>query len=182
MNKTEFLKFINQEPPNYALRNIEGSEARYIPIGELESMLDWFNFSTGNFQYQVFKDNYSGLSVMASIELVIFYKEDNGVLIRRSFVGACNFQISAISPNQHFLATAKSECIKNAASDIGTYFGRGLNDGISQVEITPNIEPKKSKKSKPDSKILEQFFKAVKDNDEKTITMLTNIYEIKTED
>jgi hypothetical protein len=86
--------------------------------------------------------------------------------------------LKAIEPNTHFLATAKSECIKNAASDIGKYFGRGLNDGV--IPFNKPIE-KKVVKSNPDAKIMQQFANAVMNGDEATITLLSNMYDIKIE-
>lgn len=179
MTEKEFKKLCNGNIPDKLKSTIEESSAKYIPIGILENMLDSFNWSTTNFQHSIFKDGYANLSVAASLELKIIYEKDGTQqLIERTFVGACNFSLSSIDPNTHFLATAKSECIKNAASDIGKYFGRGLNDGI--IPVAKKIE-KKSVKSNPDSKIMKQFLKAVEDGDNSTITMLTNIYEIKTE-
>lgn len=153
-----------------------GKVGFFIPIFDLENMLDIVNWSTSNFQYQIFKDGYANLCVAASLELQISYPTSASDFTIRTFVGGCNFSLSSIEPNTHFIATAKSECIKNAASDIGKYFGRGLNNDI--VPAQNKIE-KKSVKSKPDSKIMQQFLKAVEENDEPTITMLTNIYNIK---
>lgn len=156
----------------------EGKIAAFIPIMQLEYMLDSLHWSTNNFQYQIFKDGYANLCVAASLQLVISYNYPTGVRIERTFVGACNFSLKSIEPNTHFLATAKSECIKNAASDICKYFGRGLNNDI--VPSNEKIEKPKVK-SNPDSKILKQFAEAVAAGDEATITMLTNIYNIKTD-
>lgn len=153
-----------------------GTTAAFIPILELEYMLDPLDWSTSKFQYQIFKDGYANLCVAASLELEINYTGSNDANIKRSFVGACNFSLKSIEPNTHFLATAKSECIKNAASDIAKYFGRGLNNDI--VPSNEKVE-KPVVKSKPDSKIMKQFLAAVEAGDEATITLLTNIYDIK---
>lgn len=156
----------------------EGNIAVFIPIQELEYMLDPLSWSTRNFQYQIFKDGYANLCVAASLELEIVYNDfaPSQFEIKRVFVGACNFSLKSIEPNTHFLATAKSECIKNAASDIGKYFGRGLNN-----DIVPSSgkQEKPVVKANPDSKIMKQFLRAVEEGDEKTITLLTNIYDIK---
>lgn len=153
--------------------------AFYIPIGILEDSLDQLHWSTKNFQYQIFKDGYANLCVAASLELQISYTEPKSGLVTRTFVGASNFSLSSIEPNTHFLATAKSECIKNAASDIGRFFGRGLNEGI-----VPNCKKleHKSVKLKPDSKIMKQLLEAIEKKDEAAIRMLDNIYDIKIED
>ena len=115
------------------------------------------------------------MAFSASIELVIRY-EHNGKEIERSFVGCASFPLKSIEPNTHFLATVKSECIKNAASDIGNYFGRGLNDNLPLSGAAKNEE---KPKVKPDSKIMKQFLQAVEKGDTATITMLSNIYDIK---
>lgn len=150
--------------------------AYFIPIGQLENLLDNLEWNTKNFQYQIFKDGYANLCVAASLELQISYIGFTNQVVTRTFVGACNFSLNSIEPNTHFLATAKSECIKNAASDIGRHFGRGLNDGI-----VPNNKPteKKAVKAKPDSKIMKQFMEAIEKGDTSTQTMLSNIYDIK---
>ena len=169
------LKFSKELEAVLLRFNPDGS--RYIPIQTLEILLDEYKWSTKNFHYQVFKNGYSDICIAASLELEINYTSTDGALLSRTFVGACSFSIKSIEPNTHFLATAKSECVKNAASDIGVYFGRGLNSDIVPVQ-TP--QEKKVVKSKPDIKILKQFEEAVKKGDEATITMLTNIYDIKT--
>lgn len=156
--------------------NPDGS--RYIPINELEDVLDSVEWSTRNFSHTIFKNGYADLAIMGSLELVI--KHDfNGKFVERSFVGAANFPLKSIDPNQHFLATLKSECIKNAASDIGVLFGRHLNDNFEQQDTVETTEVK-TPKVKPDSKIMKKFLKAVEEGDTATQTMLSNIYEIKT--
>lgn len=181
MKKEKFNTITDADIPDGTTKEISiGSKtASYIPIETLECMLDAFEWSTKNFQYQIFKDGYANLCVAASLELEINYNKETGLLVKRTFVGACNFSTTSIEPNTHFLATAKSECIKNAASDIGKYFGRGLNNNI--VPVANEVSEKKVVKSNPDNKIMQQFLKAVETGDEATITLLTNIYNIKTD-
>lgn len=107
--------------------------AKYIKIERIEELLDEFfdNWSTQNFHFVLHKgEGYGNLGISASIELVVEWSDQ-----KRVFVGACNFPTKAIFPNSHWLATAKSECVKNAASDIGRRFGRGLNDDL----VTPDV-------------------------------------------
>ncbi len=176
-----FISMVNADVPEGITGEVKtntGNIAAFIPILELEYMLDPLNWSTRNFQYQIFKDGYANLCVAASLQLDVNYNNDDGVFIERTFIGACNFSLKSIEPNNHFLATAKSECIKNAASDIGKYFGRGLNNDI----IPSNEKQERQKvKSKPDIKIMQQFEEALKNNDEACISLLTNIYDIKTD-
>lgn len=171
-------QMLHKKPDEKNIRN-NPDGSKFLPIEVVEACLDPFNWSTRNFHYTLFKNGYADLCVSASIELVIHYMAEK-VAIERCFVGACSFSLKAIEPNHHFLATAKSECVKNAASDIGAYFGRGLNEGfVSENQPSPvNTKPK----MKPDSKIMQKFMDAVANKDEAAITMLTNIYDIKTEE
>lgn len=176
MTHTEFMNMVNNAPAKELLATLDNGESHYIPINTLEGMLDILYWNTSKFQYQIFKDGYANLCVAASLELDITHENHKGEIIKRTFVGACNFSLLSIEPNTHFLATAKSECIKNAASDINKYYGRGLNE--APPPSTKKIE-KKAVKSKPDSKIMKQFMEAVEKKDEATQTMLSNIYDIK---
>lgn len=166
------IKFSSQPEEYWITYNPDGS--RYIPINTVEDILDNFKWSTKNFHFQLFKDGYANIIVAASIELII---DDNGK--ERSFVGGANLSIKSIEPNTHYIATVKSECIKNAASDIGKLFGRHLNDEIENKRIHEDAHEKKLSKLKPDSLILRQFLKAIEDKDQATMTMLENIYELK---
>lgn len=175
MTKKEFDKLRNQDVPTTDIATVENGAA-YIAIGKLENSLDDLNWTTSNFQHTLYKDGYANLSVMASLELGISYTNPEGQIEKRTFVGACNFSLSSLEPNTHFLATAKSECIKNAASDIGKYFGRGINDNLVP---TPKITEKQVVKANPDSKIMKQFMEAIEKGDIATQNILSNIYNIK---
>jgi len=155
-----------------------GHGALHIPIVELESKLDMFNWGTRNYQWNLYKDGYASLGVAASIELVLNFITDNGETIERTFVGSCNFLLQSIAPIQDWNATAKSLCIKNAASDAGKLLGRGINNEILPNRDIPSNNGKVEVKKKPDSKIMQQFLKAIEAGDEATITMLSNIYDI----
>ncbi len=160
--------------PDEAILKANEDGSRFIPINFLEDELDKLNWSTRNFHYLITKNGYADLVVSASLELVI---QADGK--ERSFVGAANFSLNNTGNNPHFLATAKSECIKNAASDIGCLYGRHLNDEVlKNQQLNKPVQDKP--KAKPDSKIMKQFLKAVEDGDTATQTMLSNIYEIKT--
>lgn len=171
------IDFEKEAPENIIQANTDGG--KFIPINDLEDLLDPLEWSTRNFNYHIFKNGYADLVIAASLELVITIRETTGVERQRSFVGACSFSLNSIAPNSHFLATAKSECVKNAASDIGRYFGRHLNDDF--VPAQNNAPPTERPKAKPDSKIMRQFMDAAANGDQATVTMLSNIYDIKTE-
>lgn len=158
-----------------------GHGGLHIPIEPLENALDTFHWGTQNYQWNLFKDGYASLGVAASIELVLNFQTDEGETIRRTFVGACNFLLQSIAPITDWNATAKSMCIKNAASDAGKWLGRGINSEVLPDRSAKTENGKVIVKKKPDSKIMQQFLKAVTNGDEATITMLSNIYDIKTE-
>lgn len=175
VNHSEILK---QSPENVA---DNGYGANHIPIESLEESLDVFNWGTQSYQWNIFKDGYAALHVAASIELVLNYETQEGEKIKRTFVGACNFALLSLGPILDWNATAKSLCIKNAASDAGKWLGRGINS-----ETLPDRKPvvEKSRianRKKPDSKIMQQFADAIAKGDQATITLLTNIYDIKTD-
>lgn len=173
MTESQFKKQVMSPVLPEDMEPVDG--AFHIPIDKLEIRLDELDFSTRNFAYQIFKDGYANLCVSASLELEIKYKDKTKVLTR-SFIGACNFSLKSIEPNSHFLATAKSMCIKNAASDIGKYYGRGLN-----ADLAPAVRQveKAIVKSRPDSKIMQRFLDAIESGDKATEIMLSNIYDIK---
>lgn len=168
------IKFLQQDP---SVKAVSPRGGFHIPIEQLENDLDNFQWSTKNYQWNLYKDGYANLCVGASLELVLLIRSDTGVLQERTFVGCCNFPFSAIAPIPDWNATAKSMCIKNAASEAGKRLGRGLNN-----EVLPSAENSvkpAAVKTKPDSKIMKQFLKAIEDNDEATITMLSNVYHVK---
>lgn len=164
------------QPPEHSEDN--GHGALHIPISELEDRLDTFYWGSRNYQWNLYKDGYASLGVAASIELVLNFITDNGETIERTFVGSCNFLLQSIAPIQDWNATAKSLCIKNAASDAGKWLGRGINNEILPNRDTPSSNGKVEVKKKPDNKIMQQFLKAIESGDEATITMLSNIYDI----
>lgn len=123
-------KWLQQAVPESAISTLSGG-AKFIEINNAETLLDNFDsWSTQNFTYYLYKgEGYGNLGIAASLELVVEYHQGK-VHYKRTFVGACNFTQKAIAPNTHFLATAKSECVKNAMSDIGVRLGRSLNEDI----------------------------------------------------
>ena len=74
----------------------------------------------------------------------------------------------------------KSECIKNAATDIGRKYGRHINEGREAQNPKPPEEAAKEalKKLKPDMAIIKQFEKAIRENDAATIALLSNVYQL----
>jgi hypothetical protein len=154
---------------------------RYLPIDVVERDLDRWPWRTENFAYQLFVDQYGKKCVGASLDLVIPWKDDSGKITERRLVGCCNFVISSYAPNGHFVATAKSECVKNAASDLGKRFGRGLNEEIAAVTGEAPAAVEKPKK-KPDKTILETIRKFKEAGDESAIAIYANIYDLNTQE
>lgn len=181
MKKSSFSarEYLEQMPLEEHVKEKDG--AFHIPIGSLEVALDFFDWGTRNFQWEMYKDGYANLCVAASLELVLNYQDDERNWISRCFVGACNFSLASLAPIPHFLATAKSECVKNAASAAGRRLGRELNVDVAH-ERGPSMLPEKPKaKIKPDPKIVEQFKSAVARGDEAAINLISNIYDVNTD-
>lgn len=158
-------------------------EARYLPIDVVERDLDRWAWGTQNFAWQFYRDKRNDTWISASIELLIPWTDDKGVITERKLVGSCNFIITSYAPNWHFIATAKSECVKNAANDLGKKFGRGLNEGLSLV-ANLNAAPVENNKPKrkPDKTILDEIRKFKEAGDEAAIAIYSNIYEINMEE
>jgi hypothetical protein len=176
MEVSRDYQLLQQEP---LVKAISPRGGFHIPIEALENDLDLFQWSTRNYHWNVIKDGYANLVVAASIELVLLIRSDTGVLQERTFVGSCNFDIKSIAPNPDWNATAKSMCIKNAASEAGKRLGRGLNSEVIPVK-DDSVKPS-SAKLNPDTNIIKQYLKAVAEKDKAMIDMLSNIYELKTE-
>lgn len=170
------------------LKDKEGNIlARYLPIEVVERDLDRWAWRTQNFSYQEFRVELTGStrrppSISACIELVIPWTDEKGKVTDRTLVGACNFLTGSYAPNSHFVATAKSECVKNAASDLGKKFGRGLNESLLPIPNDAPIVEKPITKMKPDAQMLAKFKKAQEEGDETVINILSGIYEFKTEE
>ena len=179
MVETPNTLLLMQNPPSTA---DNGYGAMHIPIEQLENQLDAFHYGTQNYQWNLFKDGYASLHVAASIELVLNVEIKEGETIKRTFVGACNFPLTSLGPIPDWNATAKSMCIKNAASDAGKWLGRGINAELIPDRSHTVEKSRIANRKKPDNKIMQQFVDAVSKGDQATITMLTNIYDIKTEE
>ncbi len=135
-------EYVNLEPneEDIAVRN----DARYLPIDVVRRDLDRWAWGTEGFAFQLFRDLRGNHCIGASIELVIPWMDFNGKVVQRRITGASNFAVTDYAPNTDFVATAKSECIKNAAKELGRKFGRGLNEDMVREEPareTPATRP-----------------------------------------
>jgi hypothetical protein len=182
VKKTTFSdrEYVAMAPPEDDIAVLKDG-GRYLPIDVVERDLDRWPWRTENFTWQLFVDQYGKKCVGASLDLVIPWN-DGGRLSERRLTGACNFNIASYAPNGHFVATAKSECVKNAASDLGKKFGRGLNE-----EAAPSPEPaatakKSAAKMIPDGNVLAQFKAAKMRGDQTFINIFSDVYEIPKEE
>ena len=167
-------EWLNSEPLTSEVE-LSPYGGRHIPIDKLRPILDKLNWSTTNYKPTLYTDGYANKSACGSIELTVTV---DGV--QRTVTGAYNLLLSE-APNGFWNGTLKSECIKNAAKDLGKRFGRDLNDDLPKEQLVKEVAVKNTLKAKPDSKIMKQFLSAVEKGDEAAITTLTNIYEIKYE-
>ena len=147
----------------------------HIPIEKLRPLLDRLFPSVTDYHVAFYKDEHNRTCVSASLELTVGVDG-----MKRICVGAYNMVLKD-APNPFWNATLKSECLKNAAAELGKRLGRGLNINSTKEDIQmTKVNAPKPVKPKPDSKIMQQFLKAVEKGDKATITTLSNIYEIKT--
>ena len=147
---------------------------KHIPIDKLRPLLDRLNACTNNYHTSILKDGYSNYIAYGSIELTVTIDDK-----QRTVTGAYNLLLGN-APNGFWNGTLKSECVKNAAIELGKRFGRELNKDAPQPIQQPSItnEVKDKLKSKPDSRIMKQYLDAIERNDQAAITTLTNIYDI----
>jgi hypothetical protein len=164
-------EWLNSEPLTSEVE-LSPYGGRHIPIDKLKPILDKLNWGTANYKTTLYTDGYANKSACGSIELTVIV---DGVV--RTVTGAYNLLLSE-APNGFWNGTLKSECIKNAAKDLGKRFGRDLNDDLPKEQLVKEVAVKNTLKAKPDSKIMKQFLTALEKGDEATIITLKNIYEI----
>lgn len=162
------LEWLSEQPLDTEVE-LSPFGGRHIPIGKLRPLLDVLNGQTQNYQTGVYLN---GTMAYGSLELTVTI---DGV--DRTVTGSSNLVMSE-AINNRWNATLKTECVKNAAAELGTRLGRGLNDDLIKEDLQP-IQPKERLKVKPDAKVMQQYLKAVEIGDTETITTLTDIYEIK---
>jgi len=140
------IRDLLKREPNPAIVKINtmAKGAKYLPIGEVETLLDdifmglW---STENFRWQVIANE-----IVGSLDLVVIHPA-TGRELRRTGAGAVMIQIQSGKPmvvENKITNTLtkdfphlKAECLKNAAKSIGEALGRNLN---RQVEDHQPLE------------------------------------------
>ncbi len=181
----EYVAMAPEEDDIATLKDKEDKEiARFLPIEVVERDLDRWPWSTEHFAYQLYTDKSGNRCIAASLELVILWKEDNHFASERRLTGCCNFIIGSYAPNSHSVATGKSECVKNAASDLGRRFGRGLNEidiAPIQSESPAPVKPT-GRKMTPGSDILAKYKAAKEAGDTTAMGIFSDVYEINPEE
>ncbi len=170
------LIWLNSEPDE---SEIEDSPygGKHIPIDKIRVLLDRLNGCVTKYQLSYYKNGRGDLSAAASLELTVTIDGKE-----RTVTGAYNLTLHE-APNGFWNGTLKSECVKNAASELGKRLGRDLNKDMPKQEPInyQEIAKKINGKPKPDSKVMQQFLKAVEKGDKAAQITLANIYDIKTE-
>lgn len=165
-------EWLNTEPleTEVALSPVGG---RHIPIDKLRPLLDRLNACVTNYKSSSYRDNSTaGIVAYGSLELTVTIDG-----LDRTVTGAYNLFVSD-SIGGFWNGTLKSECVKNAASELGKRLGRDLNKDLPETFSEPKL-PKIPHKPIADEKIMIQFLSAKEKGDEKAMTLLSNIYTIK---
>ena len=164
MSQSEWL----QMPPIESEIELSKYGGYHIPIEKLRPLLDRLNASTRNFTVSMYKDG-NIVCAYGSLELTVTIDGE-----QRTVVGAYNLPILD-APNGYWNGTLKSDCIKNAALELGARFGRDLNKGIIKE---PVVREARTTKLMPDTKIMQQYQDAINKGDEAAMKMMENIYQI----
>ena len=153
---TEFVNTLKAEPPADQIKiNTLANNSKYIPIGWVESKLDYLFhglWETKNFQWSVIVNE-----IACSITLRVFHPIA-GIWIERTGTAAVQIQLRAeyemkdgqrvkkavdvldvskkiANTVQKDLPHAKAEAVKNAARSLGESFGRNLNRDLDEQEV-----------------------------------------------
>ncbi len=136
-----FNRYLNSEPPGDMIRTnkyapaVKGKKPEYLEIGYICWLLDLFfigNWTTKNFKWE-----FQYGSVVGTVELEYWHPVFEKYITRVGASGQdikINKDTGGISGKalETLPGALKSECIKNAAKDIGNAFGRNLNRNFKQ--------------------------------------------------
>jgi len=142
-------KYRKPIPEGYAVEFPTGSGIYHLPIFRINEMLgeDFERYSTTNFHFEYLQHGHSCI-LSGSILLTVV----DGDCGEHSFVGGANFNLKRYADNEHFIATLKSECIKNAVKHIGEKYGLFLNQGMLDIQSLKQIESGEYQVEKPKTK------------------------------
>lgn len=161
-------QFLQSEPR--LLREYNG--AKYVPIIVVKEDLNELCGTDGDWNTSDLKSNvYEANGFCFITGSLVLYVNYAGK--RRFFVGSATIHLTGNS-NLHYEATLQSECIKNAAKNLGRRFGMYLNDTFEDY-----IGQNETKFTKVKATAIEekQLQKALKDNDTDKVIHLTSNYE-----
>lgn len=160
--------WIQQEPEPHEIETLPDG-GRYISIEKLRILLDRMNAYVTNYKSAVITTSKEWYAY-GSLELTVTIDGK-----QRTVTGASNLNMND-AIGGYWNGTLKSDCVKNAAQELGRRLGRGLN--VSEGVVSGEKQKVEIKKRQPDEKIMQQFLKAVEEKDLKTIATLNSIYQI----
>lgn len=119
----EFLEIANEEPNKKIIKTYEGKDnAKYIPIGILQTMLDEIFLGMWDWRSTVSVSD-GVITVSGDITIKVIGEDGHGARINRSGVGAVSLKGD---PNM-LVPIAEAFAFKNACKKIGKRFGADLN-------------------------------------------------------
>jgi hypothetical protein len=136
-------EWLDQPPPPEIIAKLkEGDrEIEYIPIGQVEKMLDEkFLWDTADFKFQIYKTGTYWFA-SGSVELSLQAMGDD--YFRPVKTGAATIVISHRDDNMHYESTILSLATSNAAAKLGRRFGRELNGRmeVGETSFVNNTAP-----------------------------------------
>lgn len=161
----EFTDRLHDQPLKENIQlNKQAGNAKYIPIGIIETKLDELFFglwSIENFRWQVIANEVTG-----SLDLKVFHPSARVWITRTGAASVPIQQTSGADINdlgakiknalvKNFPAL-KAECVKNAAKSFGPIFGRDLNR-VNWEEYTPFTDKMEVLQSEDVNNALEQI-------------------------
>lgn len=149
------IKELLDRPPS---RTALLGTVEYVPIGtvelQLDEVFDLWEIKKFTLKETILSDG--EFHVSGTITLIVWHNNN----ISRTLKGAYS-TIFDRTTQFDVAGIVKSECIKNAAKCLGTYFGRGLNGRLDADEIH-NIESEGIDPILPDDDTAKQYLQYLK--------------------
>lgn len=144
----EFQQQLSKQPVKGQVKsqNLGGKDVKYLPIGEIEKLLDETYF--GLWQITNLHHHLTLNAIVVELELEVFHPVGK-VWIKRAGIGAIKVQLNRDANSmdvtqikadalQKGAPAAKAMALKNAAQSLGVRFGRDLNRDTSDDYIYMN--------------------------------------------
>lgn len=140
-------KFNTEPPSQYLIEIMDVSTPTgiyYIPILYVKEMLSQ-DFLAWEVEHIQIKEFMWGQSCMINCSLIlvlhsVYEETENGTkIIINKYPGGFTFNISRYKNNEDWAAIGISECIKNAAKNIGRKYGMYLNQGRVDAQTLEGI-------------------------------------------